>query len=240
MKTFLNLKQCLILFAAVFSLTSCLKSDDPDFQIVAGGYVNQKVTEISGGEGEDVKIESEFTPVVLVQGNEQIANCTASGSKSMLLGKTNDYGTAWKTISATPFEELPISTYTITGVNAEGKSASTYASFSPTQGMKNKLKGDIDYNNGVLIFTFSKVENATAYLVIAKSSSNATYFESFEIKGYTETEAKIGEELKLEESSIASKITVPGTYRITLAAVISSSNGMVYQENDKYVSYTKE
>lgn len=41
MKTILNLKQYVILLVAAFAMTSCLDSDDPDFQVVGGGYIIQ-------------------------------------------------------------------------------------------------------------------------------------------------------------------------------------------------------
>ena len=34
MKTILNLKQYVILLVAAFAMTSCLDSDDPDFQVI--------------------------------------------------------------------------------------------------------------------------------------------------------------------------------------------------------------
>lgn len=37
MKTILNLKQYVILLVAAFAMTSCLDSDDPDFQFIGGG-----------------------------------------------------------------------------------------------------------------------------------------------------------------------------------------------------------
>ena len=42
MKTILNLKQYVILLVAAFAMTSCLDSDDPDFQFIGGGgYIIQ-------------------------------------------------------------------------------------------------------------------------------------------------------------------------------------------------------
>ena len=94
MKTFLNLKQYLILFAAIFSLTSCLKSDDPDFQIYGGACVKQEVTKIPGVDGEEATYSSKFTPLIFVRGYnyEQITNCTVSGGTTMIMGKVDDYG----------------------------------------------------------------------------------------------------------------------------------------------------
>ena len=40
MKTILNLKQYVILLVAAFAMTSCLDSDDPDFQFIGGGGYN--------------------------------------------------------------------------------------------------------------------------------------------------------------------------------------------------------
>ena len=60
MKTILNLKQYVILLVAAFAMTSCLDSDDPDFQFIGGGgYIIQTVTAV-----EEATITSRFTPMI--------------------------------------------------------------------------------------------------------------------------------------------------------------------------------
>lgn len=245
MKTILNLKQCLILFAAVFSLTSCLKSDDPDFQIYGGACVKQELTKISGVDGEEATYSSKFKPLIFIRGYnyEQITNCTVSGGTgtTMLMGKVDDYGYIWQTSVISSSTDFPNGTYVVTATDVEGEQAQTSASFSSSsQTMKNKLEGSIAYESNKLTFEFNKVENATAYIVVAKSSSDATFFEFTTIQEYTEAQISNGA-LSLEKSSIDSKITQAGKYELTTIAIVSSNSGnLVYQENDKSVSYTRE
>lgn len=241
MKTFLNLKQCLILFAAVFSLTSCLKSDDPDFQIAATGYINQTVTE--EGEGEDATTTNRFSPVIIVYGNGYIKSCTASGSSSgiMIPTKLDDYGANWQITSSSSqsSSELPKETYSISATNTDGDPATFSLSFSSiTKSMKGKLKGDIVYDSQTkkLTFNFDKVENATEYLLIARTSGSASLYQSAVIESYTAEGEK-----SLEEATFAKKLAAGNTYTLTIVAITgTSSNGnfRVVQEG-KSTSYSK-
>ena len=84
------------------------------------------------------------------------------------------------------------------------------------------------------------MENATAYLVVAKSSLDATFFEFATIQEYTEAQISTGA-LTLEKSSIDSKIAQAGNYYLITVAIISSNSGnLVYQEGDQFASYTRE
>ena len=229
MKTFLNLKQYLILFAAIFSLTSCLKSDDPAFQIVATGYINQTVTET--GEGENITEINKFSPVIIVYGNDYIASCSATGSSSGIMSsaKLDDYGANWQITSLQASSELPKETYSISATNADSDPATFSLSFNTTtQSMEGKLKGSIDYDSQAkkLTFEFNKVKNATGYLLLLKSSRGGTFYQSTILQTYTESQISAGA-LSLEESSFASKLDA-GTYRITTAAIIGtiSSNNI--------------
>lgn len=242
MKTFLNLKQYLILFAAIFSLTSCLKSDDPDFVVYAYGCVKQDVTEIPGATPEDqATYRSKFTPYLFAQSNEALNSCSVSGATVILMKNIDNYGYNWKTSMSSPSSEFPNGNYVVTGTNAGGKQAQMAVSFSSSsKTMGNKLEGNIVYTDGKLTFEFNKVENATAYLVVAKSSSDATYFEFTPIQEYTEAQISTGA-LTLEKSSIDSKITQAGKYDLTTIAIVSSNSGnLVYQEGDQSASYTRE
>lgn len=246
MKTILNLKQCLILFAAVFSLTSCLKSDDPDFQIFPGGYVIQEVTEIPGGEGEDATYSDRFAPYVIAQAYnyEQIASCSASGGGStMLMSKADQYGYVWITSIPTYSSAFPKDTYTIQATNAEGEIATNSVSFNLiTKQMKGKLKGGINYDSNTkkLSVEFNKVENATEYIVTASTSSDANLLNTYFIATYTESQ--ISGSLSLEESSFAKNLEAGETYYLSTAAIIGSSstgNISVIQKGTKTITYTK-
>jgi hypothetical protein len=214
-----------------------LKSDDPAFQIVASGYIEQTVTEI--GEGDDATITSEFEPMILVQSNYQITKCSVSGGVMTMQGIEGTNGLAWQTISALPSSTIPSETYAITAANADNEAASYTVSFSSiTKEMKNKLKcTTMDYNPQTkqLTFEFNKVENATEYLLIARVSESASLYQSAIIESYT----AVGEKV-LEEAYFAKNLA-SGTYTLTIVAITgTSSNGNfgVIQEG-KSTRYTK-
>ena len=225
MKTFLNLKQYLILFAAIFSLTSCLKSDDPAFQIYADGYVEQEVTERPGsGDGEPSTYSNQFTPVLRVQSYdyEPIVTCTVSGG-TIMMSKVNEYGgIVWLSTFATPSAELPKNTYSITAINADNESAPASVSFSSiTKEMKGKLNGSIDYDreNKKLSFSFNKVENATEYLVIARESRDYSLYQAIVVQNFTDPSEQV---LSLEEATFAKNLVAGKTYYFTTIALIGS------------------
>lgn len=159
----------------------------------------------------------------------------------MIMGKVDDYGYIWRTSIISSSTDFPTGTYVVTATSVEGEQAQTSASFSSSsQTMKNKLEGSINYSNNKLTFEFNKVENATAYLVVAKSSLDATFFEFATIQEYTEAQISTGA-LTLEKSSIDSKIAQAGNYYLITVAIISSNSGnLVYQEGDQFASYTRE
>lgn len=120
MKTILNLKQYVILLVAAFAMTSCLDSDDPDFQVVGTGYVIQSVSEVPGEE-ETTTIRSKFTPVIYAGANEPMTKCSvkAPGGESILMTQIENFGgyywlsnfsiiVAWINFLAAPFKLLPI------------------------------------------------------------------------------------------------------------------------------------
>ena len=242
MKTFLNLKQYLILFAAIFSLTSCLKSDDPAFQIAATGYINQVVSENSTGEGENVTITSEFTPILYVYGNEQISNCTVTMPGSLMsTKKLDDYGMVWLSEGVVPSDKLPTDAIAISAANAEGDGASFSMSFTSAKEMKTKLISPIACNPETkeLTFEFNKVENATEYLVVVRESRSATLYQSVVVESYTESEISKGK-LSLAEATYAKNLAA-GTYIFTTIAITGTSSNAyfgVIQEGSS-VSYTK-
>lgn len=237
MKT-LNLKQYLVLFAAIFSLTSCLKSEDPAFQIVATGYINQTVTE--GNEGE--ANTNQFMPVITVQSYgsyEPIVSCSASGGILMSkISETN--GLLWVSTYTTPSLELPKDTYNISAMNADNEPASTSVSFSSiTKEMKDKLNGNIKYDGKILSFTFSEVGNADQYIVIARESKDYSLYQSTIVETYTNASG----DKALEESTFAKNLVSGKTYYFTTIALIGSiSTGFsVIQEGPTTdLPYTKE
>lgn len=244
MKTILNLKQCLILFAAVFSLTSCLKSDDPDFQIYPGGYLEQSVTEI---DGETPTITSKYTPIILVQSvnNDVIQSCTVSGPSTVMMDAVNGYnGLVWLSTMPVPTSELPKSAYSIKASNTKGEEVTTSISFSSiTTVMENELISPINYSGKKLTFSFNKVKNATAYILLSSPSRNASFFQSSVLQVYTESQISAGE-LSLEEASFASKLQA-GTHYITTAAIIGSVsnnniNGLSVLQRGETTTYTKQ
>ena len=121
MKTILNLKQYVVLLIAAFAMTSCLDSEDDPFTIGGTGYIQQVVIT----EGEDGKAtSSEFTPVILVMGNEVINSCSGtfpSGNKFTMTQTTgNPYYWITNTSLVMPSSTIPSGTFTISASNQEG------------------------------------------------------------------------------------------------------------------------
>ncbi len=233
MKTILNLKQCLILFAAVFSLTSCLKSDDPAFQIFADGYVKQDVTEhqTPGGDGEEptVTYTNEFEPVIRVQpyNYDPITSCTVSGGGSLItMRAVSEYGgILWISTSATSSSTLPTSSFSVSAANGKNETASTTVSFSSlSKEMKGKLNGEIEYDsqNKQLTFSFNKVENATEYIIIARESKNNSLYQSIIVQNFTESDA--GKKLSIAEATFAKNLVAGKSYYFTIVALIGTIN----------------
>ena len=249
MKTFLNLKQCLILFAAVFSLTSCLKSDDPDFQIVAGGYLQQVVNETSnpGQEGEEptITVSYEFTPYCLVQSSEAMTDCKATGSSGIMsMQQITPY--AYQTRSSTSTPDYSKISYSIIASNASGESASTTVSYqSLDKVMESKFESTISFEGGKgLTVEFNKVKNATAYMVLAKKTTSETLYDGATIVAeFTESDLTNTRELTINEATVAKNLEA-GSYILETAAVINVSSygilGIVVYQKGKSTPYTKE
>lgn len=239
MKAILNLKQYVVLLIAAFAMTSCLDSEDDPFQFILGsGYVQQVI--VSGGE-EGEPVVSEFTPIIIVAANEAIVSCSGtlpSGSKfSMTQSTSMPYYWITNTSLMMPSSTIPSGTFTISGSNQEGETATAPISVNNTTEMKTKLVGDIQFENNTIKAEFNKVENATNYIILLKPKKSNSYFESSPIANYSASQLEASNwKVSVDQNTYSSKISgfAAGTYYLTIAASINSSSlPVLYQESSK-------
>lgn len=151
-------------------------------------------------------------------------------------------GLIWLSTMSISTSELPKSAYAIKASNTKGEEVSTSISFSSiTTVMENELISPINYSDKKLTFSFNKVKNATAYILLLSTSRDASFFQSSVLQTYTETST---EELTLNEASFASNLPA-GTYYITTAAIIGSIsnnnvNGLSILQRGETTTYTKQ
>ena len=253
MKTILNLKQYMLLLAAAFAMTSCLDSDDPDFQILGSGYIQQTIVSNGSTENtedtEDPTIISEFTPIIAASAYYGTINScyvtSPSGSKITMTQLTsNPYLWVTNTVYSSGSSTLPSGTFQISATDPEGATSSLPISINNTTEMKTKLVGDIKFENNTITATFNEVKNATNYQVILKPKKSSVYFESLTIASYSASELKnTNWKVSINESTYSTKTQAiaEGTYVLVIAATINYSNSiLLYQESDTaYADFTK-
>ena len=249
MKTILNLKQYVILLVAAFAMTSCLDSDDPDFQVVGTGYVIQSVSEVPGEE-ETTTIRSKFTPVIYAGANEPMTKCSvkAPGGESILMTQIENFGGYYWLSNFSynsSMDKLPSGTFKITSYNQEEEPAQGVAVINNTTEMKAKLKGNVEFKDAKITATFNKVEGATDYFVMIKKSSSSTLYDNAIIVASYKDAAldKSERTITLLESEYSSKVATldAGSYYLTIAAaIVSSSFPVLYQESDVHTVFTKD
>ena len=169
MKTILNLKQYVILLVAAFAMTSCLDSDDPDFQVVGGGYIIQ-VNNTS---------TPSFFPMVTISANEPMSGgCQVSNGKTNVsLKDIEGYAKqAVQTDASTQIllaKELTEVTgqYTIKAVNGAGEAAESWFSLSASKGM-GALESKIECgDDGKITAYFKLAEEADYYYIFLQKDS---------------------------------------------------------------------
>lgn len=251
MKTILNLKQYVILLVAAFAMTSCLDSDDPDFQVVGTGYIAQVNSSST----------SKFFPIVTISANEPMSGgCQVSNGKTNVsLKDIEGYAkqavqTDVSTQEMLAKDDLTEVTgqYTIKAVNSAGEVAENWFSLSASKEM-GALDAKIECGaDGKITAYFKLVEAADFYYIfLQKDSYDLT---KYGLKYWSETELKKATleseglykdyyKLSLNVSDLlySSVELAAGRYRVVAAAAITSTsygNFVVLQEGD-YDTYTK-
>ena len=247
MKTLLNLKQCLILLGAIFTMTSCLKSDDPDFQVIGEGYIQQIV--VSEGDDENPMV-SRFIPIIRAVGyNGTISACSVTSPDNDRISMTqmtgNQYIWVTNTMLYSPSSKLSSGTFTISATTLEGESSTFPVSINNTTEMKTKLEGSIDLEDKNIRATFNKVEGATNYLVVLKQQRSG-YADGVlaTLASYTTAEMEtVNWNVTINEGTYSSRISglTKGTYYLSIAAAITSSSALLlYQESDAVTAFVQE
>ena len=250
MKTILNLKQYVILLVAAFAMTSCLDSDDPDFQVAGTGYIAQTNNGSS----------SKFFPIVTISANEPMSGgCQVSNGKTNVsLKDIEGYAkqavqtdVSTQEILAKDLTEVT-GQYTIKATNSAGENAESWFSLSASKGME-PLESEIVCGEDGKITAYFKVakEADYYYIFLQKDRYDLTkyglkYWSETELKKApleTEGQYKDYYKLTLNVSDLLSgsvELTA-GRYRVVTAAAITSTtygNFVVLQEG-KFATYTK-
>lgn len=234
MKTFLNLKQYLILFAAIFSLTSCLKSDDPDFQVAGAGYVVQVNSNST----------SSFFPMVQIYANDYMTGgCSVTNGNVNIdlvdMGNTNKQylktNVSMQSMLANSDLTKVTGQYTITAQNGSGEQATSWLSLSASKPM-GILKGDIAIDDdGTITAYFNIVDEADYYYIFLQKEDYD--FNKYGSKYWSEAELKKGELVIEGEYKDCYKVTTSinslvgtstelatGKYILVTAAASTNSN----------------
>jgi len=248
MKTILNLKQFVILLIAAFAMTSCLDSDDPDFQFISGtGYIMQ-VTPTT------------FFPMIVAYANEPMTNgCKISNGKTSV-ELTDIEGYSKMGVQTNVSVQLMRATelanvtgqYTLEATNSEGKTTQTWMSLSASKGM-GKLDAEIECgDDGKITAYFKLVEEADYYYIFLQKDSydftkyGLKYWSETDLKKETlETKGRYKDYYKLSlnvSDLLSSSVELAaGRYRVVAAAAITGTsygNFVVLQEGN-YDTYTK-
>lgn len=252
MKTFLNLKQYLILFAAVFTMSSCLDSDDPDFQVAGVGYVVQ----VNSG------TTSSFFPMVQIYANEGMTGgCEVTNGNIKVdledMGNTNKMylqtNVGIQSMLANSDLTKVTGQYTIKALNGSGESATGWLSLSASKSM-GILKGGVEIDGQTINAYFNLVDDADYYYVFLEKEEYQPYSVS-EKNSWSVTELKkatiVTEEGEYKDcyklsvslsNIIGSNELTAGRYRIVTAAAIGSSYKQfsILQESLSYKYYTQD
>lgn len=225
MKTIFNFKLLLAL-PFIFTATSCLKSDDPEFNTIGSGYIIQEVEDREG------EIISQFFPIINIvslSANHLITSCSCTGPVligSISMTKVHDYNWVSRNTESIASTTPPIGTYSYIARNSEGEEQAGSFTLSVSKTMGGKLEGSIEYNADSKMITamFNKVENANAYLICIESTSleNIIYYNFNPIPEAT-LEAN---DWKVSQSLPTSYFEA-GTYRIYTAALIMNNSSIM-------------
>ncbi len=248
MKTILNLKQYVILLVAAFAMTSCLDSDDPDFQFIGGGGYIIQVTPTT------------FFPMIAAYANEPMTNgCKISNGKTNV-SLTDIEGYQKMGVQTDPNVQQMLATeltnvtgqYTLEATNSEGKTAQTWISLSASKGM-GKLDAKIECSDDGKITAYFKLAEEVDYyyIFLQKDSYDFTkyglkYWSETDLKKVTpETEEPYKDyyKLSLNVSDLLSSSAelAAGRYRVVAAAAITGTSygDFVVLQEGAYDTYTK-
>lgn len=247
MKTISNLKQYVILLIAAFAMTSCLDSDDPDFQFIGGGGYIIQVTPTT------------FFPMIAAYTNEPMTGCEIFNGKTKV-SLTDIEGYSKMGVQTDPSLQQMYATeltdvtgqYTLKANNSEGKEASTWINLSASKGM-GVLDAKIECgSDGKITAYFKIVEDADYYYIFLQK--NSYDFTKYGLKYWSETDLKKVEPeaegqykdyykltLNVDDLLSPSVELTAGKYRVVTAAAITGTtygNFVVLQEGT-YATYTK-
>lgn len=169
MRTILRLKQFIFVLLTATLLSSCLKSDDPDFAITyRNAVVLQKNTVITE-EGEPERVEKRFLPYIQIIANEAMESYACQGPDGILsmepISDSYGQGAQSKILMSQFSSTFPKGTYRVSVKNAKQEIAGWSFDIKETEKTLGALKAEISYENGRVKAKWNKVENASFYIV---------------------------------------------------------------------------
>lgn len=177
MKALTNLKLCALALVLTAGMTSCLKTSDPDFGIGADvAYIEQMGT----GNG------AEFKPVLRIYSNYPLASatCTFSGKTYYFTDVPTTVESYYDFMEIDPYMSTPVDTVTsglcvVQAVSAEDepRTASAQISFRLLKplGEFNVESFEYDAEKQTVTGIWNKVENATSYALMYRTSPSQTW-----------------------------------------------------------------
>lgn len=149
-------------------LSSCMDSEDSFSVYPALAYVLQN------GSGEDAT----FSPAIQIYGNEPIAQAKATfDGNSWTFKKMEETGYYMELASSymnPSLDTIPNGYFAITAANAEGETAATQVGFNGDKRLGAMDVAEFTYKgaNGNVTAKWSKVENATSYFLMYRTTTN--------------------------------------------------------------------
>ena len=237
MKTISTFTKTLSVAVAAAFFTSCLGDNEQAFTVNLSGYILQEVEE------QDEVLSYSYYPflqVVSIYGHT-LTSCSAQGPGGMpiSLTKYSNYEYISNLNATFPSSVLPVGSYTASATNDVGETLQVSASFVGSTIMPNTLKGSVVYNpeNYQVNATFNKMENATDYVLILESVSQAGPFSI--LKNWSEATLE-DREWVAPDASIESMIPLlgSGTYRLSVATMIANTTSTILLQKGASTTFT--
>lgn len=171
MKMLSKIKMCVIGALFLGTMSSCLKSEEPEFGVYQYQFY---IIQSTIGEGESAI--KRFQPYVKAVFNEPVAKTptlrSASGNIISLKQIQSNFYVSELSYTQ-PFSSLPLENYVLQGVNAEGEVATaeiplSMATLADTLGAINV--SDWKYDGTTISFKVNEVKNAAAYWLIVSAN----------------------------------------------------------------------
>lgn len=226
MKMLGKIKLCVLSAFLVSTMSSCLKTDDPEFGVYQYQYY---IIQTNSGEG--AAMTKQFQPYAKFAFNEPVASTptlrSASGDNIFLKAINSSFYVTDNSYAQT-FPTLPLENYILTATNAEGATAIMDVPFNNVtlaDTLGNITVTDWKYDGTNLSFKVNEVKNAYTYLLVI-------------------TENGLRSELQFTRQNIGNEINLNAylkegtTYGIRIGAL--SRKGVLIETPNQFITIGKD